>query len=65
METHFIKTLCNQKVKAFLLSTFMALNVKWIPRYRVWDFSTPTQTEFKQLFSEIIFYSSQPGYVNV
>ena len=33
METqHFKKTLCKQKVKTFVLSTFIALNVKWVSR---------------------------------
>ena len=37
METrHFIKTLCEQKVKTFFLS--IALNPKWVPRLEShWD----------------------------
>ena len=31
METHFINTLCKQKVK---MNTIMPLNVKWVPRLR-------------------------------
>ena len=32
METrYFGNTLCKQKVKAFFLSTLIALNVKWVP----------------------------------
>ena len=35
METqHFIKTLHKQKIKTFFLSTLIALNVKWIPRFK-------------------------------
>ena len=38
METrHFIKTLCKQKVKTFFLSTLIALNVKWVPRFNSID----------------------------
>ena len=34
METrHFIKTLCTQKVETFFLSTLIALNPKWVPRF--------------------------------
>ena len=28
-----VKTLCKQKVKTFFLSTLIALNVKWVPRF--------------------------------
>ena len=36
METrHFIKTLKKQKVKT-LLSTLIALNVKWVPLFKVY-----------------------------
>ena len=31
--TTFIKTLSKLKVKTFLLSTLIALNVKWVPRF--------------------------------
>ena len=35
METrYFIKTLCKQKVKTFFLSTLIALNVKWVLRFK-------------------------------
>ena len=34
METrHFIEILCKQKVKTFFLSTLIALNVRWVPRF--------------------------------
>ena len=32
--TNFFKTLRKGKVKTFLLSTFIALNVKWVPHFR-------------------------------
>ena len=46
METrHFIKTLCKQKVKSLLLSTLVALNVKWVPRLIGFSLSRKSDTE--------------------
>ena len=32
---NFIKTLCKQKLKTFFISTFNALNIKWVPRLKI------------------------------